>query len=109
MRLDEAHPAHVGGEIEDVRGTLSGCIARLLLPQIGRDVLDAVVLLVPAAARLEVDRSNAPEPAAPQLGDEMPADEASRTRDEDELGAIHLHEGSHSRQRMRKAQPYVVT
>ena len=77
VRLDEAHAAHVGGEIEDVRRAVGRRVARLLLAQVGGDVVDAVVLLIPAAERLQVDGANVLEAAALQLGDEMSADEAA--------------------------------
>ena len=75
--LDEAHPAHVGGEVVDVLGTCQRFRAGLLENVRSRNhVLSGVVDLVPLVEGLEIDH---PDFAAliQQIEDEMTSDEAS--------------------------------
>ncbi len=53
--LDEAHPAHVGGEVVDLVGALEGTVAVVLLPQVERPVVRLRKLLEPLVGGFDVD------------------------------------------------------
>ena len=58
MGLDEAHAAHVGGEVVDHPGALGGGPAGLEQVEVAHLVLDARRLLVPLGERLDVDAAD---------------------------------------------------
>lgn len=53
--LDEPHPAHVGGEVVHLIGTLQGAVATFFLPQVEGPVVRLRKLLEPLVGRLDVD------------------------------------------------------
>ncbi len=57
VRLDEAHAAHVAGEVVDVRDAADGVPARLERAEVGDAVVDVREHLVPLVERLDVDRA----------------------------------------------------
>jgi hypothetical protein len=92
VALDEAHPAHVGGEVHDRRGARGRLVAGGLLAQVEDAVVRVVEELVPLLERLHVDRAHVLVAAAEKLRDEVAADEPPATGDEYELAWIDLHE-----------------
>jgi hypothetical protein len=81
VALDEAHPAHVGGEIEDLRRAVDGLSRSLEQGNVEDAVVGCVENLMPLVQRLAVDRPHL-APLAQQRGDEMSADEAAAAGDE---------------------------
>ena len=80
--LDEAHAAHVGGEVVDRARALDGVHGRRRCrSQVGDEVLDAVGALVPLVERLDVDGADLGMAALLQGADEMAADEAAAAGD----------------------------
>ena len=79
MGLDEAHAAHVGGEVVDHLGALGGGAAGLEQGEIAHLVLDARMLLVPLGERLDVDGADLLMTALLQDAHQMAADEATGT------------------------------
>ena len=77
MALDEPHAAHVGGEVVDDGGSLQRGDAVFTPAEIQLEVFHALVDLVPMLERLDVHRSDAGLPLPFEIGDEVPADEAS--------------------------------
>ncbi len=53
--LDEAHPAHVGGEVVDLIGALQGAVAVVFLAQVEGSVVRLGKLLEPLVGGLDVD------------------------------------------------------
>ena len=53
--FDEAHAAHVGGELEDDVGAFGGLEAVVLVLEVEREVFDVLGDLVPLVERLDVD------------------------------------------------------
>ena len=83
--LDEAHAAHVGREVEDRVGALDGGVAVALEVEIEDEVLDVGEPLVPTGLGFAVDGADAGEPLAPEIGDEVPADETAAATDNYEV------------------------
>ncbi len=79
--LDEAHAAHVGGEVEDLLDAVDRGPAGAELAQVEDEVLGAGVHLVPLAERLDVGRADLVA-AAQQVGDQPSADESATAGDE---------------------------
>ena len=77
--FDEAHAAHVRGEIEDLIGALANGIAVVLQIQVQHQVLDIVGHLVPFIQRLDVHRPNLRESLPAKIRNQRSADESSRT------------------------------
>jgi hypothetical protein len=53
-------------------------------------IVNIVESLVPLRQRFDVDGANTTMTAAPQLGDEMAADEPARTRYENKIALFHV-------------------
>ena len=85
MSLDEAHAAHVSGEVVDHARTLSSGAAGLEQGEVGDLVLDAGGLLVPLVERLHVDGADLGVAALLQDADEMAADEAAGASNDYEI------------------------
>ena len=83
--LDEAHAAHVGGEVVDHRRALGGGPAGFELGEVAHLVLDARGLLVPLGERLHVDAADLGVAALLQHTDQMAADEATSAGDDHEI------------------------
>ena len=64
VRLDEAHAAHVAGEVVDVADAANCVLARLERAEVGYTVLDAVDHLIPLVERLDVDRAEFVKPSS---------------------------------------------
>src|SRR3982075_950646 len=87
--LDEAHAAHVGGQVVDHAGAPGGRPAGLE-PGEGADlVLDARRLLVPLGERLHVDGADLGVPALLQYTHQVTADEATGAGDDHEIVSRH--------------------
>jgi hypothetical protein len=74
--LDEAHAAHVGGEVVDFVGTFGRIFAVFLEIQIEGQILDVIEALVPLVERFCVDGSDTLALLA-KLGNQMATDEAT--------------------------------
>ncbi len=85
MRLDEAHAAHVGGEVVDHPGALGGLAAGLEQGEVADLVLHARRLLVPLGERLHVDGADLGVAALLQDADQMATDEATGAGDDHEI------------------------
>jgi hypothetical protein len=83
--LDEAHAAHVGGEVVDRARALGGGAAGLEQGEVAHLVLDARGLLVPLVERLDVDGADLGMAALLQDADQMAADEATGAGDDHEI------------------------
>ncbi len=90
--LDEAHAAHVGREVVDARAARDRRCAGVDSAQVENHGLHAVVNLVPVVERLDVDRDDRVRARILEVLDEVAADEAARTRDEDPLSAHPFHD-----------------
>ena len=88
--LDEAHAAHVGGEVVDHPGALGGGPARLEQGEVAHLVLDARGLLVPLGERLHVDGADLGMAALLQDANQVTADEATGSGDDDQIILGHL-------------------
>src|SRR5690606_26357108 len=88
--LDEAHPAHVAGEVEDPLGVPARLLARLLVVEVQPDILHARETLVPLVVGLDVHRPDLLVALTEQVGDKMSADETTSAGDDDD---VVLHEG----------------
>src|ERR1700750_1163630 len=75
--LDEAHPAHVCGEIVDLRRAAGSDFAVFLQVEIEADIFDVVESLIPLMKRFNVDRADRRAASAPQIRDESTADETT--------------------------------
>jgi hypothetical protein len=89
VRLDEAHAAHVCGEVEDIGGTGDGAATGVALAEVGGHVLHAGMALVPALLRLDVHSTDRLEPTLLQLSDEVASDEPARTSHDDQPVPAH--------------------
>ena len=80
ISFDNAHPAHVGGEVVDVVGVLYGPVAVVLLPQVEGPVVRQRKHLKPLVWRLGVDGAHLIE-ALPQQSAtrELPKTESVRS------------------------------
>ena len=85
VRLDEPHPAHVAGEVVDVRDAADGLPARLERAEVGDAVVDPGKHLVPLVERLDVDGAKVREALLLQVADEPTADESAGAGDEDRI------------------------
>jgi hypothetical protein len=85
VSLDEAHAAHVGGEVVNHARTLGGGAAGLEQGEVAHLVLDARGLLVPVVERLHVDGADLGMATLPQGTDQMSPDEATGTGDDHEI------------------------
>ena len=88
--LDEAHAAHVGGQVVDHPGALGGGPAGLEQGEVAHLVLDARRLLVPLAERLHVDAADLGVAALLQDANQVTADEATGAGDDHEIILGHL-------------------
>ena len=85
VQLDEPHAAHVGGEVEDVPRVRGGFAARVALAKVEDPVVHVRrTTWYQSVARLEVNGADSPVATATELGDEVPADESTAARNEDE-------------------------
>ena len=73
--FDEAHAAHVGGEVVDIADAAARFLAFVAEIEIGLDVLDVVEHLVPLVERFDVDAANPLDALLAQLRDQMSANE----------------------------------
>ncbi len=85
MGLDEAHAAHVGGQVVDHAGALGGGPAGLEQGEVAHLVLDAGRLLVPLGERLHVDGADPAVAALLQDAHQVTTDEATRASDDHEI------------------------
>jgi hypothetical protein len=89
VRLDETHPAHVGGEIEDPRGTARGALARRPITKIELKILHVAECLKPFPDRLDVHGPDGPDTALSESAHQMTTDEPSRSRHKDRTHSSH--------------------
>ena len=85
MGLDEAHAAHVGGEVVDHLGALGGGAAGFEQGEVAHLVLDAWRLLVPLAQRLVVDATDLGVAALLQHLHQMATDKAAGAGNDHEI------------------------
>jgi hypothetical protein len=83
--LDESHAAHVGREVVDVLRALDGLDARVVELEVEDAVVRLVGHLVPLLDRAHVHRADVGVAVREEGGDEVRADEAATTPDEDEV------------------------
>ena len=76
--LDEAHAAHVGGQVVNLHGALGGRLAVFLEIQIEGEILDVVEALVPFVERLDVHRANVAVALLAQQRDQRAANKTAR-------------------------------
>src|SRR5687768_5405082 len=86
VALEEAHSAHVGGEIVDVGDSAAGVLAGVTEVEIGDDVLGGVESLEPLLRRLAVDDADG-DALVQQARSKMPANKAAAARHENLLAA----------------------
>jgi hypothetical protein len=77
--LDKLHPAHIGREIVDVGGAMSGFLTVFSEIQIERKILNVVETLVPLIERLNVYRSDPLVASRAEICDKIPANETTRS------------------------------
>jgi hypothetical protein len=83
--LDEAHASHVGRQVVGFAGARAGPAAVGQVLQIQPQVFHVVETLMPFVERLAIDRPQMGVPATTQRGDQMSADKAARSRDNDAI------------------------
>ena len=83
--LDEAHAAHVGRQLKDRAGSLDRLAAVLFVLQIQAEIFDAGDNLVPLVQGLDVDGADLARAAGNQILDQMTANKASRTANDNFL------------------------
>ncbi len=88
--LDEAHAAHVGGEIVHLHRAFRGADGVLLLAEVHGETLDARHSLVPLAQRLAVDGANPLESKVVEMARQCSRYEAARAGNEDKIIRIEL-------------------
>ena len=93
--FDEAHAAHVGGELKDNLGAGGGQEAGIFILQVEGEALYVVGDLVPLVERFDVDGANDLDAVVEQVLHEMAADESAGTADDCLFSfELHLGEGS---------------
>ena len=85
MSLDEAHAAHVGGEVVDHARTLGGGAADIEKGEVSNLVLDTRGRLIPLVQRLHVDGADIGVATLLQDTNQMAADEATGAGDDHEI------------------------
>ena len=85
VALDEAHAAHVGGQVVDLDRPLAGPGAVVADADVEDEVLDAGGPLVPLVEGLLVDGPDAREALVVEVADERPGDEAAGPGDDEEV------------------------
>src|SRR6185436_7449133 len=80
--FDEAHPAHVRGEIIDLCGIAQRGLASFSLLKIQLQILDLGKDLVPVIKRLLINGANVPMALAKQVTHQMTADEPTGAADD---------------------------
>ena len=83
--LDEAHAAHVGGQVVDPARAGADALTGLGIAQVGHDVLHAVDELVPLRQGLAVHRAHAALLPGDEVGHQMSADESPGAGDDDDV------------------------
>ncbi len=81
VAFDEAHTAHVAGEVEDGTNVGDHLLASLAVAKVGHDVLGIRMDLVPPIGRLDVDCSDLAA-LGKEAGHKVAADETTGTGDE---------------------------
>gem|GEM_PF-3927738 len=94
--FDEAHPAHVGGEVVNDLRPVERSFASVELLQIKLKIFHLGKMLVPFGKWFEIDRTNVLMTLAAQLRNQMAANKTSRSANNDFL-CIHI--------RARKLKP----
>jgi hypothetical protein len=90
LLLDEAHAAHVGGEIVHVAGAIDGSVSGLAQGEVELVVLGRAEVLVPGANGLDVHGPHAPVPRLEQSPDEVPADESAGAGHDNQIVLLHV-------------------
>ena len=83
--LDEAHAAHVRGEVVDLHRALDGVDGVLLVAEVHGDRLDARHAQVPVGQGLAVDGPDVRVALLREVARQRPGDEAARPGDDDEV------------------------
>ena len=83
--LDEAHAAHVGRQVVDLRGPFADAPAIGLLAHVEAQALHAVGALVPVGQRLLVDGADPGETLLREIADQRAGDEAAGPGDQDQV------------------------
>ena len=76
--LDEAHAAHVRGQVVNLHGALGGLLAVFLEVQIQGQILHIVEALIPFLERFGIHRSKIPVPLFAQQRNQRAANKAAR-------------------------------
>ena len=98
--LDEAHAAHVGGQVVDLDGVLADAAAVLLLAQVQAEAFDAVDLLIPPGQRFFVHGADFREALVVEVTHQGASDETTRPGDHNQvvlacgLAAVDAHKSS---------------
>src|SRR5438046_1101774 len=77
--LNEAHAAHIGGEIVNFACALTHGIAVILQVQVQDEVFSLVTNLVPLLQRLDIHCSNPADASLAQIRNERAANESTRS------------------------------
>src|SRR5205809_7639103 len=85
VELDEAHPAHVAGEVVDDIHSLDRVGSFVAQVQIRDDVLSLRMNLVPLGGWLDIDAADVLVSLGEQIADEMPADKPAAATDYDSI------------------------
>src|SRR5208283_3193539 len=88
--LDEAHAAHVGGQIVNITRALGGSLTILLVVEIQREIFNVPESLVPMIERLDVNSANTLVALRAQGGHEIAADKTTGTGYENEIVMKHM-------------------
>ena len=80
--FDEAHAAHVGGEVVDFAHSVAGTLASFAELEIGLDVFDVVEDLIPLVERFDVDAADVLVALVAEMGDQVSTDETTAASNE---------------------------
>ncbi len=86
--LDEAHAAHIRGEVVNFRGAGDGADGVLVLAQIQRQRFDARHALVPHRQRLAVDGADAGVTELVEVAGQRARDEPAGARNDDQIVTV---------------------
>jgi hypothetical protein len=83
--LNEAHSAHVGGQIVDFARAIASRAARGQVLQVENHVLDLFVHLIPFLEGLDIDRAQVRITLLAEVGQQMAANKAAAAGDQNQL------------------------
>ena len=107
VALDEAHAAHVRGQVVDLDRAFAGPHAIGVLAQVQAQAFDARHTLVPFGQRLLVDRPDVGETLVVEIAGQRAGDEAARAGDHDQIVLLQIGAGCRGQGCVHLGPPWV--